>query len=656
MILAGVRSEPAFGFMLVALIILFGPALAQKARLPGLIGLLVGGALIGPNMLGVLENSTALEGFGGIGVLYLVFMAGLELDLKTFQRYQRASMSFGLITAAVPWILGTIVALAFDFEIRPAILIGSFWASFTLVSYSVVSQYKLTRVPSVAATVGASAITDTIGLVALAVIVGAETGGSGGIRLAFEITAGLIGVVVYALVVLPAVVRWFFAGLGRERELRFVMVLAGFTSAAVVADALGIEALIGAFFAGVGLNRLVPNQSALMARTGFFGNALFIPAFIVSVGLLVDPEVIANRRTLGLAAGFAVALVVGKATAALVTSKLYSFPRAETGLMFSLSTAQAAATLASTIIGFEIGLYEADVVNAVMVVIVISLFVSAVGSARFAPRIKRPSEKERRLGEAVLVPSTDDGELTDVFRVAGQLTESDGGLLIPLVVATEDSDTVLSTLRCRIEQLDTEIRGLGLVGEPLLRVDRSIAGGVARAAVERDASLVVVPWSPNGNMRKALLGSTVDEIVASADRPIVLAWVTTREADRLLVPIDDEDLKPGNRDDVLMALSLASSLAARRKLPVVVGPVEVEQLQTDDLELQAMIESRPGPGDRRDWLDEHGIETDLIVIGARGQPEPLLRAERLRGRSALVVSAHNHSRWYSSEGALRLSA
>ena len=391
MIVASVQSEPAFSFMVLALTIIIGPLVAQKLRLPGLIGLLIAGAVIGPNMLGVLEQFTFIEVVGGIGVLYLIFLAGLGLDMKTFEEHRNAALSFGLITAFVPWVLGTLVAYWEGYDFKTAVLIGSFWASFTLVSYGAVTKFGLTRNASMAATVGASSITDTIGLVALAVIIGSETGDSRTIVLVIEIVGGLALLAAYCLILLPRVTRWFFAGLGQERELRFLMVLAGFLSAAVVADLVGLEALIGAFFAGLGLNRLVPNQSTLMARIDFFGNALFIPAFLVSVGLIIDPAVLFQGSTLRLAAWFAAALLTGKAISAVVSGRISGFSKAEVGLMFSLSSAQAAATLASTIIGFETGLYGDEVVNAVMMVIVISLFVSSIGSSYFAPASSRSS-------------------------------------------------------------------------------------------------------------------------------------------------------------------------------------------------------------------------------------------------------------------------
>jgi Kef-type K+ transport system membrane component KefB len=382
---------PAFGFTVVGLVIVFGPLVAERLRLPGLLGLLTFGAVIGPNMLDVLPRFTGLQAVGSIGVLYLIFLAGLQLDLEAFVRYRVISGGFGLLTAFIPMALGTGVALLLGIDPRPALLIGSFWASFTLIAYPTVAKYGLTKTRPVAAIVGASAITDGVSLVVLALIVGAETGDASGARLVLDIAIGFAVLGVYCFVVFPAIARWFFTGLGQERTLRYMLVFIGLTSSAVVAELVGVEPLIGAFFIGVGLNRLVPNASPLMAVTDFFGNAFFIPTFLVSVGLLFDPAVMFEWSTIRLALGFVAALVVGKAIAAWITGRIFGLVQAEIGLLFSMSVAQAAATLAATVIGFNIGLYGSDVVNAVMVVVAVSLIVTSSAPTGSRPRSPRLS-------------------------------------------------------------------------------------------------------------------------------------------------------------------------------------------------------------------------------------------------------------------------
>ena len=646
-----IRSEAAFGFMIIALIIIFGPLVAQKLRLPGLIGLLIGGAIIGPHMLGVLNDFSSLQATGDIGVLYLIFLAGLGLDMKTFQKYSNVAVSFGLITSVIPWVLGTMVALNQGYDTKAAVLIGSFWASFTLVSYSAVTKYGLTRNASMAATVGASSITDTIGLVTLALIVGSETGDSRGLVLILKIAAGLVLLAAYSMILLPAVTRWFFAGLGRERELRFMMILAGFASAAVVAELLGIESLIGAFFAGLGLNRLVPNKSPLMARTDFFGNALFIPAFLVSVGLLVDPAVMFLWSTLRIAIGLAVALLVGKAAAAWITGKLYKYSKAEVGLVFSLSAAQAAATLASTVIGFEIGLYGDEIVNAVMVVIVVSLFVSGLGSSHYAPRVEPSETTDQRIGETIILPVSHGVDMTNSLWLAGEIAELDGGVVVPLAVATDEAGA-LEARRADLVEVDEQLRGLGLDSEPELRIDRSVAGGVDSVAQEKNGSLVLLTWPGRQDIRRLMFGGTNDEIAATTDRPIVAASLGDARPERILGFVDERDLEPGPIHDLRMAIDVASRLSDPSHVGLAVDPIDVERLSEAGIDLPDEVTSLTGPENKTAWLDEHATETDLAILPAAGNPFDLVERLHTDGRSIAAVTTRQEAQWYSAEGAI----
>ena len=537
-----IQAGPAFGFTVVALIIVFGPLMAERLRMPGLLGLLVGGALIGPNVLDVLVNFDALDSVGSLGVLYLIFLAGLQLDIDSFLRYRRISAWFGLMTAFIPLVLGTLVALLLGIDATAAVLIGSFWASFTLITYPTVSRYGLTRNRSVAATVGASSITDTISLIILALVIGAETGDSGGFGLVMSITFGLAVLLLWCLVVVPRMARAFFTGLGQERTLRYMVVLISLTSSAVVAELVGIEALIGAFFVGVGMNRLVPNASPLMTVTDFFGNAFFIPTFLVSVGLLFDPKVMFVGATLRLAAGFVTALVVGKAIAAWLSGRIFDLTAPEVGLMFSMSVAQAAATLAATIVGLEAGLYGEDVVNAVMVVVAVSLIVTSIGTSRFAPRIAPPIGERRRPGEAVLLPTAniDTDTLAAVVQLAGQLTEPVGGVVQPLVVATSTDSEAVERARAEQDRADAVLRRAGQDVETGLRIDRSIASGLKRAVLEADSSMLLLAWSGPKSVRDYLLGASYSEVVAATAIPTMIAALHPNgdSAARRLVLVD----------------------------------------------------------------------------------------------------------------------
>lgn len=635
------QSSPAFGFTVVGLVIVFGPLIAERLRLPGLLGLLMFGAVIGPNMLDVLPRFAGLQAVGSIGILYLIFLAGLQLDLEAFARYRVISGVFGLLTAFIPMACGTGVALLLGIDPLPAVLIGSFWASFTLIAYPTVAKFGLTKTRPVAAIVGASAITDGVSLVVLAFVVGAETGDASGVRLVFDIALGFAVLGVYCFLIVPRIARWFFTGLGQERTLRYMLVFIALTSAAVVAELVGVEPLIGAFFVGVGLNRLVPNASPLMAVTDFFGNALFIPTFLISVGLLFDPEVMFVWSTLRLAIGFVVALIVAKAIAAWITGRIFGLQRAEVGLLFSMSVAQAAATLAATVIGYDIGLYGSDVVNAVMVVVAVSLIVTSIGTNRFAREVPPPVEERRRAGETILVPVLDglDG-LADVLRLGRDLADPAGGIVQPLVPVTSSSPSDILDARAKQAAVDQVLRKLGGDAETVLRIDRSVSTGLHQAAIETDASLLLLGWPGPGDLRSRMVGATYGEIVAATSVPVAIAALHPgADEARVVLYSVGRELAPGNVPTMALALELATTLSGGRDEALIIGPVAPSELEAAGLTTPPAAGHTAGPRDLEAWVAEATRPGDLIVVPIH---ETSIGQAAIRvhdsGRSVLAVS------------------
>ena len=435
-------SALVWDLLLLLTVILFGPFVAERLRLPGIIGLLLGGFLIGPTGLGLLRSVVTVDSLGQIGLLYLMFLAGLELDLNVFARLRRAAIQFGLLTFALPMAFGFVGARWLGFDLPASILIGSLWASHTLVMYPIMQRFGIQADPAVATTVGATVITDTLALLVLAVVASGATG-EGGLGSNLALLVGLGVLAVYCAFVLTFLTRWFFAGLGQDRALRFIFVLAAFLSASFVAELGGIEGIVGAFFAGLALNRLVPNGGPLMDRVEFFGGALFIPAFLVSVGLLIDPTVLADPRTWQLAIVFAVSLVLGKGGAALAIGRIRRFSRRQVEVVFSLSLSQAAATLAATTVGASVGLFGDDVVNAVVVVIVFSLFTSSVLATRAAARIAPPARDGRPLGAAIVAAIEDGATALRLAPVLARIAQRDGGIVVPAHVIADGEDRPL---------------------------------------------------------------------------------------------------------------------------------------------------------------------------------------------------------------------
>jgi Kef-type K+ transport system membrane component KefB len=606
-------SSLTWDLLLLLLVILFGPYTAERLRLPGIIGLLLGGFLIGPTGLGLLAGRAEVESLGSIGLLYLMFLAGLELDLNVFARLRNAAITFGLLTFVLPLAAGTAIALWLGFDLPASILIGSLWASHTLVTYPIVQRYGLAADPAVATTVGATVITDTLALFVLAVIAGAAGGGTSNLA----ILVGLAVLGAYCFVALTLVARWFFAGLGQDRTLRFIFVVAAFLSAAVVAELGGIEGIVGAFFAGLALNRMVPNGGPLMERIEFFGSALFIPAFLVSVGLLIDPAVLLEGRTWILAAAFTLALVAGKGAAAVLIGRLRAFSWNQVQLVFSLSLAQAAATLAATTVGAQVGLFGDDVVNAVVVVIVISLFASSLIASRAAPLIAPPGREGRTLGTMILaaIASPDSGER--LMPLLARIARADGGNVIPAhVMADGDDQRTLEDARAASKLIDETVRRAGLEAEPSLRVAGSVRQGIRNEISEFDASLLVLGRHRQLRAQDFLFGGTSEELVSASMVPVMVAEMDEQPLARVLLPLRNHDLAQSRMRDTSLALEIGR-LLAKSGLDLLVAVPNPEALPGGvALPDDALIE--PLSSSRNRWIAQRAGPGDLVLLPGGG--------------------------------------
>jgi Kef-type K+ transport system membrane component KefB len=549
-------------FFILLLVVAILPFAAQRLRLPGLLGLLFGGFLIGSNGLGILTGDSLVESVGHIGLLYLMFMAGLDLDLAVFKRYRRAAVEFGGLTFIAPFALGALAATWLGLEPLAAVLMGSVWASHTLVTYPIVRRYGLATDPAVAVTVGATVITDTLSLLVLAVVAGAVAGTASGAELLVQLGLGLAALLALCFIGLVFVTRRFFASIGHERTYRFVFLLAGCIGAASFSEIVGIEGIVGAFFAGLALNPLVPNGSPLMERVEFFGSALFVPAFLVSVGLVVDPSVMTQLDTIITAAVFVAALIAGKGLAAIIAGRRFGFSSAQVGTMFSLSLSQAAATLAATTVGAEIGLFSPLIVNAVIIVIVVSLTVASITTGQFAARVAPPAEATDRIGAAVVIGVEDLDSARRVAPLAKRLADADGGLVVPAHVAVEsDGPDGLKASRAVAGEIDLALERLGLEAPPSLRVAASLRQGLRNAIAEGRGSLLILERAP-ASMQELLLGGRFDEIVSGSPIPVLVGALHDGPIQRVLVPLGPRDTGAVKLADTKRVLALAERLRA----------------------------------------------------------------------------------------------
>lgn len=652
-------------FLILVLVIVFGPIMAERFGVPGIVGLIGGGMVFGPFVLEWLGTDGLVEQLGAIGILYLMFLAGLSFDIRGFIENRNSAMVYGLLGFFVPFLLSTAVVLALgDVDMLGSALIGSMWASNTLVAYPEVKAAGLQSNRAVSAAVSAGVVADLMALTVLAFATAtavieaqplpdlfdtdvAELIDQQGttvvpttpepylpLWIALPLLAG------FCLWLLPRLADLFFVHIGQTRMQRFVFSLVGMAAGATVALLGGVEGLIGAFLAGLGMNRLVPAKGPLMERIDFVGTAIFVPAFLVSIGLSIDPRVLIEGETLVLGLIFTSFVVVGKTIAALVTGVIFKLTRAEIGLMSSLSFGQAASTLAIAQVGFGLGMFGQNVVNAAVLAIVATALITSYGTRHFIGRVPRPVVDQAELGERVLLDVRDHGgDLDSTVALAASLARPDDGLVVPYGVTIPGE---LSQAKVVVDHAVAAVAAKGLDAEGVVRVDDSFADGTIHLVEEHNASLVMLAWSGPRFASDYMFGNDIDAVGEQSPVP-TMAVRMMRPWHRIVLTLGDLSSEWRQED---ARLTLAAVRRLRRSVPVPVllfGP---------DLDL---ADGRLGHDDEIERLPAHDLRQvaddvvgpdDLVVVPAHVlhdmTPVVAWRVGRLLPTSNLAVIAGPH--------------
>ncbi len=525
-------KNPVLLFALILFIILFAPILLNKFKIPPLIGLIIAGAIIGPNVLNLMERDSSIVLFGTVGLLYIMFLAGIEMDIGNFKKNSGKSLVFGIYTFAIPMILGYLASRYFlNFSVLTSVLLASMFASHTLIAYPIISQLGVAKNRAVNITVGGTMITDTLALLVLAVIVGMSTG---------EINNGfwirlIISVIVFGIVVVigfPMLARWFFKRYD-DHISQYIFVLGMVFLAAFLAEAAGIEAIIGAFLAGLALNRLIPQTSPLMNRIEFVGNALFIPFFLIGVGMLVDFKAFfKDFETIKVAITMTVVATVAKFVAAWMTQKTFRFTLDERRLIFGLSNAQAAATLAAILVAYNIiigttadgepiRLLGETVLNGTILMILatctIASFVAQKGAANIALTQEANNESETdEIDERILIPvnSIELAEelinLSTTVKTQGPQSKLYALNVIPSESTSEESDRsarkILDKAAGIAAATDNDLQGL-------LRYDLNIVNGITNVVKEHKITDIILGLHIKKGISDSFLGNLTEGIL-----------------------------------------------------------------------------------------------------------------------------------------------
>jgi Kef-type K+ transport system membrane component KefB len=381
-------ENPILVFCVVLAIILFSPLLLRRFNIPAIVGLIIAGVIVGPHTLNLLRASSAVQLFSTIGLLYIMFIVGLELDLGEFKIHRRKSITFGILTFLIPLSIGFPVCyFLLDYSFMASLLTASMFSTHTLVSYPIVSRLGVSGNPAVAVTIGGTFITDVAVMLLFAIMLGTVHEGTDDMfwtRLIL-MTAFMLVVIIG---IVPRIAAWVFTRLENEKYTHYIFVLSTVFFAAFLAQRAGLEPMVGAFLAGLVLNKLIPKKSELADRIEFIGNSLFIPFFLMSVGMLVDLKVLLKGPGALLAAIIlsAVALT-GKGLAAWLTRVICKFSVVQGRLIFGLSASHAAVTIAIITVGYNKGVLSEDVLNGTVVLILVTCVVAAFVTERAAKQL-----------------------------------------------------------------------------------------------------------------------------------------------------------------------------------------------------------------------------------------------------------------------------
>ncbi|PZV80299.1 transporter (CPA2 family) [Algoriphagus aquaeductus] len=529
-------QNPVLIFSSILFIILFAPILLNKLKIPQIIGLIIAGAVIGPYGINLLQRDSSVVLFGTVGLLYIMFLAGLEIDLADFKKNSKKSLIFGMYTFLIPMTLGTLAGLyVLEFSLNTSILLASMFASHTLIAYPIISKMGVTKNKAVNITVGGTMITDTLALLVLAVIVGMSKGEINSqfwIRLviSFSIFASLVWFV------FPVLGRWFFTKF-EDNISQYIFVLGMVFLAAFLAEAAGIEAIIGAFLAGLALNRLIPHTSALMNRIEFVGNALFIPFFLIGVGMLINFRVFFEGwETILVAIVMTAVATLSKFLAAWLSQRTFNFSSAQRDIIFGLSNAQAAATLAAVLVGYNIilgtdetgepiRLLSESVLNGTILMILVTCthasFVAQKGASVLALEENTEDEgTEETKTEKILIPINYPENIEELINLGTTIKakKSKNSLLALNIVPSDSQDaTKEKAARKLLEKASVIAAGSDNHLTELIRYDSDIVNGITNVVKENKATDLVMGLHKQHGISDSFLGKLTEGILKNCN-------------------------------------------------------------------------------------------------------------------------------------------
>ena len=528
-------DNPVLKFLLILLIILFAPLLLNRLRIPHLLGLIIAGAIVGPFGFNLMERDSSIILSGTAGLLYIMFLAGLEIDHDDFKKNSRKSLVFGMYTFLIPMTLGIITGVyILQFSLISSVLLASMFASHTLIAYPILSKLGVTRNRAVTITIGGTMITDTLALLVLTVIVEMSKGTVGP---SFWINI-LISLLIFGSIVLglfPIIGRWFFKRFN-DNVSQYIFVLVIVFTGAFLAELAGIEPIIGAFLSGLSMNRLIPRTSALMNRVEFVGNAIFIPFFLIGVGMLINFRSFVNFETIKVAVVMTIIATLAKFLAAWLTQKQFKYTRDERDIIFGLSNAQAAATLAAVIVGYNvitgtdsngapIRLLNEDVLNGTIFMILVTCTIASFAAQRGAKNIALEESADNGDAdvmerERILITVSNEETVDDLVQLSASIKQKGkkSRLFALNVISTDDyDDQADKDARKILEKAIIHASATDNRLSDLLRYDTDVVNAITNTIKEQKITYLIMGLHQKKQITESFLGNLTERLLLQSN-------------------------------------------------------------------------------------------------------------------------------------------
>ena len=535
-------TDPTAIFLLVLLIILFAPIVLNKLHIPHIIGMILAGVIVGEHGFNILVRDSSFDLFGKVGLFYIMFLAGLEMNMSDFRQNRGKAMVLGVLAFVIPISIGLVTNMVLlKYGLLTSILLASMYASHTLVSYPIVIRYGISRQRSVSIAVGGTAVTDTFTLLVLAVISGLFRGESDDLFwLWLVIKFILVGILITFS--FPRIGRWFFRKYNNG-VIQFIFVLALVFLGAALMELAGMEGLLGAFVVGLVLNRLIPHVSPLMNHLEFVGNALFIPYFLIGVGMMIDVRVILGHGNALLVAAVMIGVaLLGKWIACWLTQKIYRMSSVERILMYGLSNAQAAATLATVLVGYNIvlptgeRLLNDDVLNGTILLILVTCIVSSFITERAARRMAIDKSLESRTPcrqERILIPIANPSTVGNLINLSLAIRDSgqEENLLALSVIDDVDNSTYAEMQgKHNLRKAAKITAAVDVSLREIVRYDRNIVSGIVHATKEYGITDVIIGMHCKNCAGDTLFGNLTGALLEDLYQEVMIA--------RFLMPVN----------------------------------------------------------------------------------------------------------------------